>query len=172
MASAAPSGTCSPRAGGRASVSATPWTQAIEQAIAAAEERTSGEIRFVIETGLDPAAALRGFPPRERALQVFAQFRVWDTELRNGVLIYVLVADRDVEIVADRGAAAAIPRRVGSGGRLMEEPVPRRLFRGRRNRGRRSGGRIVRETIPGPRREPGRTPESADAPVAELRHPE
>jgi uncharacterized membrane protein len=82
---------------------------AIEQAIRAAETRTSGEIRFVIETGLDPAAALRGFPPRERALEVFAQFRVWDTELRNGVLIYVLVADRDVEIIADRGAAAVIP---------------------------------------------------------------
>jgi uncharacterized membrane protein len=81
----------------------------IEQAIRAAEERTSGEIRFVIETGLDPAAALRGLPPRDRALEVFAQFRVWDTELRNGVLIYVLVADRDVEIIADRGAAAAIP---------------------------------------------------------------
>jgi uncharacterized membrane protein len=82
---------------------------AIEQAIRAAETRTSGEIRFVIETALDPAAALRDFPPRERALEVFAQFRVWDTELRNGVLIYVLVADRDVEIIADRGAAAVIP---------------------------------------------------------------
>ena len=46
--------------------------------------------------------------PRERALQVFRDLRVWDTELRNGVLIYVLVADRDVEIVADRGAAARI----------------------------------------------------------------
>jgi uncharacterized membrane protein len=81
---------------------------AIEQAIRAAETRTSGEIRFVIETGLDPAAALRGLPPRERAHEIFARFRVWDTELRNGVLIYVLVADRDVEIVADRGAAAVI----------------------------------------------------------------
>lgn len=82
---------------------------AIEQAIRAAEARTSGEIRFVIETALEPAAALRDYQPRERAHEVFAQFRVWDTELRNGVLIYVLVADRDVEIVADRGAAAAIP---------------------------------------------------------------
>lgn len=62
----------------------------------------------MIETALDPLAVWRGLTPRERALEVFAQFRVWDTELRNGVLIYVLVADRDVEIVADRGAAAAI----------------------------------------------------------------
>jgi uncharacterized membrane protein len=81
---------------------------AIESAIRTAESRTSGEIRFVIETALDPLAVWRGFTPRERALEVFAQFRVWDTELRNGVLIYVLVADRDVEILADRGAAAAI----------------------------------------------------------------
>jgi len=82
---------------------------AIEAAIRAAEARTSGEIRFVIETALDPVAAGRGHAPRERALEVFSQFRVWDTELRNGVLIYVLVADRDVEILADRGAAAVIP---------------------------------------------------------------
>jgi uncharacterized membrane protein len=82
---------------------------AIEAAIRTAESRTSAEIRFVIETAIDPVAAWRGFSPRERALEVFAQLRVWDTELRNGVLIYVLVADRDVEIVADRGAAASIP---------------------------------------------------------------
>ena len=82
---------------------------AIEAAIGAAESRTSGEIRFVIETALDPVAAGRGYTPRERALEVFSRFRVWDTELRNGVLIYVLVADRDVEILADRGAAAVIP---------------------------------------------------------------
>jgi len=82
---------------------------AIEAAIRTAESRTSGEIRFVIETALDPVAAARGHAPRARALEVFGQFRVWDTELRNGVLIYVLVADRVVEILADRGAAAMIP---------------------------------------------------------------
>ena len=82
---------------------------AIESAIRIAELRTSGEIRFVIETALEPFAAGRGHPPRERALEVFGQFRVWDTELRNGVLIYVLVADRVVEILADRGAAAHVP---------------------------------------------------------------
>jgi uncharacterized membrane protein len=81
----------------------------IEAAIRAAEARTSGEIRFVIETALDPLAAGRGHAPRARAHEIFGQFRVWDTELRNGVLIYVLVADRDVEILADRGAAAMIP---------------------------------------------------------------
>jgi uncharacterized membrane protein len=82
---------------------------AIESAIRAAETGTSGEIRFAIETALDIAELWAGLTPRERALQVFAQLRVWDTELRNGVLIYVLGADRDVEIVADRAAAAKIP---------------------------------------------------------------
>jgi len=81
---------------------------AIDSAIGAAEARSSGEIRFVIETALEIAELWAGVTPRERAGQVFAQLRVWDTELRNGVLIYVLAADRDVEIVADRGAAARI----------------------------------------------------------------
>ena len=77
-------------------------------------------------------AAGPGVTPRERALQVFAHLRVWDTELRNGVLIYVLMADRDVEIVADRGAAARIsPTEWEAACRLMEEPFPRRPLRGR-----------------------------------------
>lgn len=62
----------------------------------------------MIETAFDIPELWAGFMPRARAEQVFAQLRVWDTELRNGVLIYVLMADRDVEIVADRGAAARI----------------------------------------------------------------
>lgn len=81
---------------------------AIEQAIGNAERRTSGEIRFAIETALELPHLWSGRTPRERALDVFGELRVWDTELANGVLIYVLMADRDVEIVADRGAAARI----------------------------------------------------------------
>jgi len=80
----------------------------IASAIAAAEQRSSGEIRLAVETALSLRDLWSGKPPRERAAEVFAQLRVWDTELRNGVLIYVLMADRDVEIVADRGAAARI----------------------------------------------------------------
>jgi uncharacterized membrane protein len=82
---------------------------AIEQAIAAAEARCSGEIRFVIETALEIGDLRAGLTPRDRAAQTFSDLHVWNTELRNGVLIYVLVADRDVEILADRGAAAVIP---------------------------------------------------------------
>ena len=108
----------------------------IESAIRAAETRTSGEIRFVIETALDLPELWAGVTPRERALQVFSQLRVWDTELRNGVLIYVLAADRDVEIVADRGAAARIsPDRVGIRVQAHRRPLPCRPFPGRRRRG-------------------------------------
>lgn len=76
---------------------------AIEQAISRTERDHSAEIRFAVEVALDPWQALRGREPRDRALEVFASLGVWDTEANNGVLIYVLLADRDVEIVADRG---------------------------------------------------------------------
>jgi|SRR5690349_21456866 len=98
---------CATRAGTRRRFSDTVDT-AIEEAIRAAEKRSSGEIRFVIETALDIPELWAGVTARARAEAVFAQLRVWDTELRNGVLIYVLMADRNVEIVADRGAAVRI----------------------------------------------------------------
>ena len=76
---------------------------AIEAAVAASEARHRGEIRFAIESALDLRALWRALPARERALEAFAELRVWDTREQNGVLIYMLLADRDVEIVADRG---------------------------------------------------------------------
>jgi hypothetical protein len=75
----------------------------IEAAIAATEATHGGEIRFAIEGNLSAAELWRGVTARERAVQVFAHLGVWDTEANNGVLIYVLWADHDVEIVADRG---------------------------------------------------------------------
>ncbi|MGQ0578994.1 MAG: TPM domain-containing protein [Betaproteobacteria bacterium] len=75
----------------------------IEHAIAASESRHCGQIRFAVENALDLQALLRGESARERAIEAFAALRVWDTEHNNGVLIYLLLADRDVEIVADRG---------------------------------------------------------------------
>ena len=62
----------------------------------------------MVETALDGPDLRAGLTPRDRALQTFSDLHLWNTELRNGVLIYVLMADRDVEIVADRGAAAVI----------------------------------------------------------------
>jgi uncharacterized membrane protein len=81
---------------------------AIEAAIGRAERNHAGEIRFAIETALTPLHILADLTPRARALEVFAQLRVWDTEGNNGVLIYVQIADRSVEIVADRGVARCV----------------------------------------------------------------
>lgn len=78
---------------------------AIEQAVRACESQHAGEIRFALEHALPLAHVWRGLTPRERAVEVFSQLRVWDTEHNNGVLIYLLLADRAVEIVADRGVA-------------------------------------------------------------------
>lgn len=78
----------------------------IEQAIAASEASHAGEIRFVVEGALDTLPLLRGQTARERAIELFAQLHIWDTAHNTGVLIYVLLADRRVEIVADRGIHA------------------------------------------------------------------
>ena len=80
----------------------------IERAIKAGEATHSGQVRFVVEGALDGAPLFRDQPARERALDVFSQLRIWDTAHNNGVLIYLLLADRDVEIVADRGIDAHV----------------------------------------------------------------
>ncbi len=82
---------------------------AIESGVAAQESRHRGELRVAIEGGLPIQALLSGRTAHERALEHFARLRIWDTEDNAGVLIYLLLADRRVEIVADRG----IDTRVG-----------------------------------------------------------
>jgi uncharacterized membrane protein len=86
-----------------------PVRAAIEQAIRECEARHAGEIRFVVETALDIPELWHDLAPRTRALQLFGQLGVWDTPHNNGVLVYVLMADRVVEIIADRGIAARVP---------------------------------------------------------------
>lgn len=81
---------------------------AIEQAIKASETAHVGEIRFVVEGALQSTPLFKEQLARERAIDVFSQFRIWDTEHNNGLLIYLLLADRDVEIVADRGIHAKV----------------------------------------------------------------
>lgn len=83
--------------------------EAIAAAVATGEKCHRGQVRFVVEPELSSAQLWNGMNSRERAIEVFAGLRVWDTEENNGVLIYVLLADRKVEIVADRG----IHRHVG-----------------------------------------------------------
>lgn len=80
----------------------------IGQAIAAGERLHGGEVVFAVESALPPMAAWRGMTPRERAEEVFARLRVWDTDANNGVLLYLLLADHAIEIVADRGLRGRI----------------------------------------------------------------
>ena len=75
----------------------------LQARVAESERRHSGEIRICIEAGLPLADLRRGASARDRAVAVFADLRVWDTEHRNGVLIYLLLAERAIEVVADRG---------------------------------------------------------------------
>lgn len=75
----------------------------IEKAIKTSETVHAGQIRFAVEGALDGVPLFRNQPARARAIDVFAHLRVWDTQQSNGVLVYLLLADRDVEIVADRG---------------------------------------------------------------------
>ena len=75
----------------------------VERAIKEGERTHRGQVCFAVEGALPPLRVLRKLTPRERALEVFGLLRVWDTEENAGVLIYLLLADRDVEIVADRG---------------------------------------------------------------------
>ena len=76
---------------------------AIEDAITASEKLHSAEIRVAIEVALDLRALWRIKSARQRALEVFTELEVWNTRERNGVLMYMLLAERDVEIVADSG---------------------------------------------------------------------
>ncbi|PDT92261.1 hypothetical protein CO669_03115 [Bradyrhizobium sp. Y36] len=80
----------------------------IEQAIARGEASHSGQVRFVVEGALDGRPLFSNQPARARALDVFSHLRIWDTAHNNGVLIYLLLADRDVEIIADRGIDAKV----------------------------------------------------------------
>lgn len=81
---------------------------AIEKAIAASEAQHGGQIRFAVEHALTPIEVWRGHTARQRAIEVFSALRVWDTKYNSGVLIYLLLADRNVEIVADRGIHAKV----------------------------------------------------------------
>ena len=75
----------------------------IVQAIKTSEKSHDGEICFIVESGLHPMEILYKKTPKKRAIELFSHYKLWDTELNNGVLIYLLLADRDVEIMADRG---------------------------------------------------------------------
>ena len=131
---------------------------AIEAAIKAGEATHSGQVRFVVEGALDGRPLFRNQPARERALDIFSQLRIWDTAHNNGVLIYLLLADRNVEIIADRG----IDAKVGAAGwekicAEMETDFRARKFRARRDQGHRSGVARTGEAFSAACRRPERT---------------
>ena len=136
---------------------------AIEQAIKTGETTHSGQVRFVVEGALDGVPLFRDQPARERALDIFAQLRIWDTTHNNGVLIYLLLADRDVEIVADRG----IDTKVGAAGwekicREMESDFAARKFESGVIKGIQAVSRQLAQYFPAQGKGPNELP---DAPV-------
>ncbi len=82
---------------------------AIDAAIAASEQEHRAEIRCAVETSLSAGELFRGVSSAVRAAEVFSSLWVWDTAENNGVLLYLLLAERKIEILADRGFAAYVP---------------------------------------------------------------
>jgi uncharacterized membrane protein len=89
--------------------------QRLEARVAASERSHSGEIRLCVEAGLPLSYLWRNATPRQRAVTMFGKLRVWDTEHNNGVLIYLLLAERAIEIVADRGLTRRVPQATWDG---------------------------------------------------------
>ena len=121
----------------------------IEAEIRHNETLHTGEIRLAVEAALHPFELLAGKTPRQRAIEMFAAMNVWDTEANNGVLVYLLLADHDVEIVADR----AIDRKVGAQGweaicHEMEAAFRRGEFEAGTLKGIRQIGKVLQEHFP------------------------
>lgn len=135
---------------------------AIARAIKDTEATHQGQVRFAVEHALDLQQLLAGRSARERALDVFSELRVWDTEQNNGVLIYLLLADRDVEIIADRGVHV----HVGGGWETICRSMEQRFARSEYEAGVVEGVRGVAEHLQRhfPARRDGRN-ELPDQPV-------
>jgi uncharacterized membrane protein len=131
----------------------------IETAIRETEALHAGEIRFAVETALDMAELVDDLAPRRRAMQVFGQLGVWDTAQNNGVLIYLLLADHVVEIVADRGIAARVPQSDWDGVcREMERFYREGRFGEGSVAGIRAVGSLLARHFPGGRADPDELP--------------
>ena len=135
----------------------------IEAEIRRNETLHTGEIRFAVEAALHPLELLAGKTPRQRAVELFAAMNVWDTEGNNGVLVYLLLADHDVEIVADRG----IDHKVGAQGweaicHAMEAAFRKGEFETGALMGIRQIGKVLQEHYPA---DGANTNELPDAPL-------
>ena len=121
----------------------------IERAIVELEKQHAGELRFAVETAYDLPELWAGLAPRQRALQVFGELGVWDTADDNGVLIYLSMADRVVEIVADRGIASHVTQAEWDAVcRDMEDHFRRRQFGEGAIAGVRGVGRLLAQHFP------------------------
>lgn len=131
-----------------------PSLHRIEEAIRACEREHAAELRFAVEGGLDFALLWRGATPRERAAHLFSTLRVWDTAENCGVLIYVQLVDRCIEIVADRGISVRVPQSEWDGAcRQMESAFAQRNFEGGSLAGIRCIGKLLAQHFPsGPHR--------------------
>jgi uncharacterized membrane protein len=117
---------------------------AIEQAIREGEALHGGQVRFVVEASLDGPPLWTDQSPHDRAVDLFAQLRIWDTEHNSGVLIYVLMADRAVEIVADRGIHACCGAQAWAG---LCSDMQQQFAQGRFAEGSLSGVRAVGQLL-------------------------
>lgn len=137
----------------------------LEQAIADSERRHRGEIRLAVESALPWSYLRRDASVRERAEMMFAKMRLWDTDERNGVLIYVELADHGVEIVADRGVAQGLPTQAWA---PIVAAMVERFRRGEFEAGLAAGiaqvGEVLAERFPARAGEPGRN-ELPDRPL-------
>ena len=83
----------------------------IQSEIKRSEKLHRGEIRFAVEASINPMLVLKKVTARQRAIQIFSLLNIWDTEENTGVLIYLLLADHDIEIIADRGINKKVPQK-------------------------------------------------------------
>jgi len=133
---------------------------AIATAVADSERRHRGELRFVVEGLLPVGDLLRGITARQRASDLFAQLRVWDTEENSGILIYVQLADRRVEILADRGIAARVAQSDWDAiCRAMERAFKAGDYRGGALEAMRQAGEILARHFPAGERNPNELPD-------------
>lgn len=102
----------------------------IEKAVKQSEFQHRGELRFAVENALAPGWVWHGMTGRHRAAEVFSNLRVWDTEENSGVLIYILLADREVHILADRGIHNCVEQSVWDGiAKIMQNAFREGNFR-------------------------------------------
>ncbi len=83
----------------------------IELVIQNSEKRHNGELVFLVEVKFPIPLVIKKITPRQRAIDLFSKYRVWDTEFNNGVLIYLLLSEKQIEIIADRGISKKIPQK-------------------------------------------------------------